>query len=140
MELTPVAPTGLTPGLNYARFSRARPCECSMECAYHRVAIDTSCQQLFTILPSDMMEEKRKRKGNFTDIEIRKLIELFSDNKNALTAKQSNVNTNKKKQATWRLIMESLKSCSDSGCHRTEADIKKKWKDLRVGPVVRHEL
>ncbi|CAL8338020.1 unnamed protein product [Boreogadus saida] len=36
-----------------------------------------------------MMEENRKRKGNFTDVEIRKLIELYSENKNTLNAKQS---------------------------------------------------
>ena len=84
-----------------------------------------------TILPiSNMMEENRKRKGNFTDVEIRKLIELYSENMTALTAKQSNVITNKSKQETWRLVMESLNSCSDSGCHRTDGDIKKKWKDL----------
>ena len=77
-----------------------------------------------------MMEENRKRKGNFTDVEIRKLIELYSENKTALTAKQSNVNSNKKKQETWRFVMESLNSCSDSGCNRTDADIKKKLKDL----------
>ncbi|CAL8377825.1 unnamed protein product [Gadus morhua 'NCC'] len=77
-----------------------------------------------------MMEENRKRKVNFTDVEIRKLIELYSENKTALTAKQSNVVTNKTKQETWRFIMESLNSCSDSGCHRTDGDIKKKWKDL----------
>ncbi|CAL8275826.1 unnamed protein product, partial [Arctogadus glacialis] len=77
-----------------------------------------------------MMEENRKRKVNFTDVEIRKLIQLYSENKTALTAKQSNVVTNKSKQETWTFIMESLNSCSDSGCHRTDGDIKKKWKDL----------
>jgi hypothetical protein len=70
-----------------------------------------------------MMEENRKRKGNFTDVEIRKLIELYSENKTALTAKQSNVNSNKKKQETWRFVMESLNSCSDSGCHQTDRKI-----------------
>ena len=39
-------------------------------------------------------------------------------------------NSNKKKQETWRFVMESLNSCSDSGCNRTDADIKKKLKDL----------
>ena len=37
-------------------------------------------------------------------------------------------NSNKKKQETWRFVMESLNSCSDSGCHRIDADIKKKGK------------
>ena len=107
-----------------------------MVCAYHRVARiprDNSCL-LFYQHPTNRQIRhdggKKKEKVNFTDVEIRKLIELYSENKTALTAKQSNVITNKTKQETWRFIMESLNSCSDSGCHRTDGDIKKKWKDL----------
>ena len=76
------------------------------------------------------MEEQRKRKENFTDIEIRKLIELYSQHRHTLTAKQSNTITNKKKQTTWRQITEAINDCSDSGCLRTESDVRKKWKDL----------
>ncbi|XP_039639437.1 myb/SANT-like DNA-binding domain-containing protein 4 [Perca fluviatilis] len=76
------------------------------------------------------MEEQRKRKENFTDIEIRKLIELYSQHRLTLTAKQSNTITNKKKQTTWRQITEAINDCSDSGCLRTESDVRKKWKDL----------
>ncbi len=54
------------------------------------------------------MKEARKRKKSFTDIEIRKLIELYSQHRDTLTAKQSNVNTNKKKQAAWRLIKDLI--------------------------------
>ena len=32
-------------------------------------------------------------------------------------------NSNKKKQETWRFVMESLNSCSDSGCHQTDRKI-----------------
>ncbi|XP_045931764.1 uncharacterized protein LOC123987151 [Micropterus dolomieu] len=76
------------------------------------------------------MEDQRKRKGNSTDIEIRKLIELYSQHRHTLTAKQSNSITNKKKQTTWKQITEAINDCSDSGCLRTESDVRKKWKDL----------
>ena len=84
---------------------------------------------IFVSLFAETMEE-RKRKGNFTDTEIRKLIELYSQHRDTLTAKQSNIMTNKKKQTTWSAITEEINSCSDSGCLRSEADVKKKWKDL----------
>lgn len=61
------------------------------------------------------MEDQIKRKGNFTDMEIRKLIELYSRHKNTLPAKQSNVITNKKKQSTWKEITDVINDCSDSG-------------------------
>lgn len=76
------------------------------------------------------MDDQRKRRGNFTDIEISKLIELYSQHKNTLTAKQSNIITNKKKQSTWREITEVINDCFDSGSLRSETNVRKKWKDL----------
>lgn len=77
-----------------------------------------------------MMDEQdsKKRKANFTDAEIRKLIELFSENKELLTSKLNNTNTNKKKKNKWRAITEAINNCN--GCIRTPDEVKKKWKDM----------
>lgn len=74
------------------------------------------------------MSAPKKRKMNFSDGEIRKLIELYSQHKDVLTAKQSNSVTNKRKILIWGEITEAVNDSSD--CLRSVKDIKKKWKDL----------
>lgn len=74
--------------------------------------------------------DQKKRKNNFTDSEIRKLIEMYSQHKMTLTAKHSNTITNKKKQSSWKIITDAINMLTDSGGQRAVEDVRKKWKDL----------
>uniref|UniRef100_A0A8C6S8R7 Myb-like domain-containing protein n=1 Tax=Neogobius melanostomus TaxID=47308 RepID=A0A8C6S8R7_9GOBI len=74
------------------------------------------------------MDGGKKRKENFTDGEIRKLLEMFSENKDTLTSKFNNSNTNKRKMIKWREMTAAINECSSGG--RTVKEVRKKWKDL----------
>lgn len=72
---------------------------------------------------------QKKRKVNFTDGEIRKLIELYSEHKDILTARLNNINTNRHKLSAWKTITASINNNCDGGL-RTVEEVRKKWKDL----------
>lgn len=74
------------------------------------------------------MDGGKKRKENFTDGEIRKLLEMFAENKDTLTSKFNNSNTNKRKMIKWREMTAAINECSSGG--RTVKEVRKKWKDL----------
>lgn len=72
---------------------------------------------------------QKKRKVNFTDGEIRKLIESYSEYKDILTARFNNTNTNRQKLSAWKTITASINNNCDGG-QRTVEEVRKKWKDL----------
>uniref|UniRef100_A0A8C6SPG7 Myb-like domain-containing protein n=1 Tax=Neogobius melanostomus TaxID=47308 RepID=A0A8C6SPG7_9GOBI len=74
------------------------------------------------------MDGGKKRKENFTDGEIRKLLEMFAENKDTLTSKFNNSNTNKRKMIKWGEMTAAINECSSGG--RTVKEVRKKWKDL----------
>lgn len=74
------------------------------------------------------MDGGKKRKENFTDGEIRKLLEMFAENKDTLTSKFNNSNTNKRKMMKWREMTAAINECNSGG--RTVKEVRKKWKDL----------
>ena len=57
---------------------------------------------------------QKKRKTNFTDREIRTLIEIYAEHKNLLTAKCNNIMTNKHKLAAWKSITGAINYLGDT--------------------------
>ena len=95
----------------------------------------TSTQSALKLVPTagrrNNMENtnQKKRKVNFTDGEIRKLIELYSEHKDILTARLNNTNTNRQKLSACKAITASINNNCDGGL-RTVEEVRKKWKDL----------
>ncbi|KAL3059088.1 hypothetical protein OYC64_011090 [Pagothenia borchgrevinki] len=69
---------------------------------------------------------QKKRKTNFTDKEIRTLIEIY--------AKFNNTMTNKHKLAAWKSITGAINDLGDGGI-RTMEECTKKWK----GPTIQSQ-
>ena len=76
------------------------------------------------------MEDRKKRKSNFSDSEIKTLIEKYDQHKYVITSKQSNTITNKRKKETWKSITASIKELQNSADFRTVEEVKKKWQEL----------
>jgi len=73
---------------------------------------------------------KRERKPNFSDIEMRYLLEGVQNEKEVIQSKLQSSVTVKMKKDAWSRITESVNARS-IGVVRTEEDCKKKWKDLK---------
>jgi len=81
-------------------------------------------------MEDQIKKEKRERKPNFSDEEIRFLLEGILVEKDLLQSKlQSSVTVRKKKEA-WTRITAAVNARS-SGVVRTEDDCRKKWKDMK---------
>ena len=77
------------------------------------------------------MTEKRERKPNFSDGEIRYLLEGILSQRDIIQSKlQNSVTVNHKKEA-WARITAAVNACS-SGVVRTAKDCEKKFKDLKT--------
>ena len=72
---------------------------------------------------------KRERKANFSDIEVRVLVELYQKHRSELTGKFSNVLTQRQKTALWQEIAGGVSACGYST--RSIADVRKKWTDIK---------
>jgi len=80
----------------------------------------------------DIMNEKikRDRKPNFSDEEVRYLLEGILEEKVLIQSKlQSSVTMRKKKEA-WHRIIAAVNARSN-GVIRTEEECRKKWKDVK---------
>ena len=81
-----------------------------------------------------MEKERRERKANFSDNEVKQLLEGVGEEKDLIQSKlQSSVTVRKKKEA-WRRILEKVNACS-TGVKRTEEDCRKKWRDLKSSVI-----
>ena len=72
----------------------------------------------------------RKKKLNFTNEEIRKLLELYIDNKEVLNSKLKSNITAKQKKEIWADIVNAVNAVGGYG--RTVEEITHKWKDLKA--------
>ena len=73
---------------------------------------------------------KRERKPNFSDDEVRYLLEGILTEKDIIQSKLQSSVTVKRKREAWMRIMAGVNARS-SGVVRSEEDCKKKWKDLK---------
>ena len=73
---------------------------------------------------------KRERKPNFSDTEMRYLLEGVQNEKDVIQCKLQSMLTLKMKKDAWSRITEGVNARS-IGVVRTEEDYKKKWKDLK---------
>jgi len=78
------------------------------------------------------MEEKikRERKPNFSECEMRHLLEGVLNEKELIQSKLQSSVTLKMKKEAWARITEGVNARS-SGVVRTDEECKKKWKDLK---------
>ena len=76
---------------------------------------------------------KRERKANFSDREVKCLLEGIAVERDAILSKLSNSLTVRKKKDAWGRVLTMVNSCGV--CLRVEEDLKKKWKDLKSGAL-----
>ena len=77
-----------------------------------------------------MSAPARKKKPNFTNEEIRKLLELYNDNKEVLNSKLKSNVTAKQKKEIWADIVNAVNAVGGYG--RTVEVVTHKWKDLKA--------
>lgn len=76
-----------------------------------------------------MPEDKKQRKAKFTDRELESLVDNVSIQYTVISAKFSDVLTNKHKIEAWRKVKESVNAVGTSA--RTVEEIRRKWDDLK---------
>ena len=72
--------------------------------------------------------EKKKKKRNFSDGEIKRLLTTYSDNKVMLNSKFSSSVSLRAKQDIWNLIKGEVNA--EGVENRAVKEIQHKWKDL----------
>ena len=78
---------------------------------------------------SSVCAPKRERKANFSDEEVKVLLELYQQHFHILNSKFSSAVTQKKKTAVWADIATAVSSSGHAV--RTMMDVRKKWVDLK---------
>jgi len=73
---------------------------------------------------------KRDRKANFSDDEIRCLLEGIALERDTILSKLCNSLTVRNKKEAWGRVLRAVNGCCKEA-FRTEDDLKKKWKDLK---------
>ena len=58
---------------------------------------------------------KRERKANFSDVEMRVLLNVYRQHQVRLNAKFSNVTTNRLKTVLWLEVATAVSVCGDCG-------------------------
>ena len=74
---------------------------------------------------------KRDRKQNFTNAEIKTLLQEINKHRHTLFAKEVDTSTNGEKHATWTQILDKCHKASGQRL-RTVAEIHKKWQNLKL--------
>jgi len=85
-------------------------------------------------MESDKKRVSKGRKANYSDEEIRCLLEGIGLEKELILSKLQSSVTIKKKSEAWTRICNAVNACNN-GTLRTESDLKKKWKDLKSGAL-----
>ena len=76
---------------------------------------------------------KRKRNRNFTDSEIMCLIESIASEKEIVMCKLQNASMIKMKKEVWQKITAKINMFGVAV--RTDGDLRKKWKDLKLAVI-----
>ena len=82
--------------------------------------------------PFDMDSQpsaKRERKANFTNVEVRVLLDVYRQHQVRLNAKFSSVITHRLKTSLWLEVAMAVSACGHST--RSVTDVRKKWTDLK---------
>ena len=74
---------------------------------------------------------KRERKQNFTNVEIKTLLQEINKHRHTLFAKEVDTSMNEEKHATWMQILDKCHKASGQRL-RTVAEIHKKWQNLKL--------
>jgi len=78
-------------------------------------------------------KDKRDRKPNFSDEEVKCLLEGITEEKEIIHSRlQTSVTVRKKKEAWGRIVG---KVNAGGNAHRTEEDCRKKWRDLKAATI-----
>ena len=72
---------------------------------------------------------KRERKANFTDVEVRVLVDAYRHYRCQLNAKFSSVVTQRVKITLWQEIATAVSACGLAT--RSVNEVRKKWTDLK---------
>ena len=72
---------------------------------------------------------KRERKANFSDVEVRVLLDVYRQHQVRLNAKFSSVITHRLKTSLWLEVALAVSACGHST--RSVTDVRKKWTDLK---------
>jgi hypothetical protein len=83
---------------------------------------------------SESETRKKHRKANFSDVEKSCLLEGIAAEKEVIQSKLQTVITMQSKTEAWAGILCNVNACSKETM-RNEAEIKKKWKDLKSAVV-----
>lgn len=76
------------------------------------------------------MEGKVRRRPNFSDEELKSLIEAVSCRNSVLLGKLDNINTAKKKQCMWQQVVDAVNIVS---LHRRNiGEVRKKFSDFKA--------
>ena len=76
---------------------------------------------------------KRERKANFSDVEVRVLLDVYRQHQVRLNAKFSSVITHRLKTSLWLEVAVAMSACAHST--RSVSDVRKKWTDLKMATL-----
>ena len=72
---------------------------------------------------------KKERKANFSDSEVKCLLEGIGLEREVILSKFANSLTVRSKKEAWGRVLRTVNGCGV--CARTDEEVKKKWKDLK---------
>ena len=75
--------------------------------------------------------KKRNRKANFTDVEVRCLLEALCEEKEIINSQLQGAMTARRKREVWERILTKVNAISTRASHTLEEE-KRKWKDLKA--------
>ena len=76
-------------------------------------------------------QKKRDRKANFTDVEVRCLLEALGEEKEIINSQLQGAMTARRKREAWERILTKVNAVS-TRASRTLEEVKRKWKDLKA--------
>ncbi|XP_025101525.1 uncharacterized protein LOC112568438 isoform X1 [Pomacea canaliculata] len=81
-----------------------------------------------------LLKRRRERKKNFTNDDIKHLIEECCKHRSALVVKERDELTNRRRNQAWRIITETVNK-KMKGVRRTAKELKKKFMDMKFAVV-----
>jgi hypothetical protein len=92
-----------------------------------------TCHRFGEVMDDKTESSSRQRTSNFTEGEVRCLLELVKERAQSLFSKLNNTLTVKTKQKLWEEITNRVNARGTT--HRPIQKIKKKWSDLRLTAI-----
>ena len=79
---------------------------------------------------SELQEDDKRRKPNFSTLEVTVLLQEYKANKHILQGSFTNTITNKVRNQCWNKIADQVNEVGET--QRTGLDVKKKFQDFRI--------